>query len=44
MSIRPAIIEDAAGIAKVHIDTWRIAYRDIVPQSYLNEMNYKDRQ
>ena len=34
-SIRPARPEDAAGIARVQGDTWRAAYRGIVPDAYL---------
>ncbi len=34
--IRPAAFEDAAGIARVHIDTWRSTYRGLMPDAVLN--------
>lgn len=34
MTIRKATLEDAANIARIHIDTWRDAYRGIIPESY----------
>jgi GNAT superfamily N-acetyltransferase len=42
MIIRPAQLEDAAGIAKVRIDTWRTTYRDIVPAEFLDNMSYEE--
>src|SRR5205809_105170 len=34
-TIRPARVEDAAGIAKVHIDSWRTTYKGMVPDEHL---------
>ena len=31
---------DARGISVVHVDTWRVAYRDIVPGDYLYGLTY----
>jgi hypothetical protein len=42
MIIRSAKLEDATGIAKVRIDTWRTTYRDIVPSEFLNGMSYEE--
>jgi hypothetical protein len=39
MQIREASLPDAAGIARVHVDTWRSAYRGIVPNPVLDEAN-----
>lgn len=39
VEIRHAELEDAAGIARVQIDTWRDAYRRIMPPRLLEEMN-----
>ena len=39
VTIRPANAADAAAIARVHVDTWRTAYRGIVPQSYLDALD-----
>ncbi len=43
MKIRPTIHTDAAGIARVHVDTWRAAYRGIVPDDYLASLSYDTR-
>jgi ribosomal protein S18 acetylase RimI-like enzyme len=42
MIIRQATLEDAAGIAKVHVDTWRTTYRGIVPAEFLANMSYEE--
>ena len=42
--MRDATLEDARGIAVVHVDTWRDAYRGIVPDDYLDAMDYDDRE
>ncbi|SRR5579884_345785 len=42
MIIRPARIEDAAGIARVQIDSWRSTYKGIVPDDYLASMSYEE--
>ena len=34
---------DAAGIARVHVDTWRSTYRGIVPEEYLASLSYEKR-
>ena len=44
ITIRPATLGDALGIAKVHIDTWRSTYQGIVPATYLDRMSYEDRE
>ena len=43
--IRPAISEDAAEIANVHINSWREAYIGLMPVEFLNErpLNFKNR-
>lgn len=43
-TIRLATIQDAAGIAQVHVDSWRTTYRDIVPDDYLAALSYEQRQ
>ena len=44
MIIRRATIEDIKGIAKVHVDTWRTTYHNIIPPSFLNSFSYEDRE
>jgi hypothetical protein len=41
MLIRRATLEDAAAIARVRVDTWRTAYRGIVPDEFLDNMSYE---
>ncbi len=38
---RPA---DAAGIARVHVDSWRTSYQGIVPADFLAGLSYERRQ
>jgi ribosomal protein S18 acetylase RimI-like enzyme len=38
--IRKARPEDAPGIAKVHIDTWRSTYTGIIPNDSLDKLSY----
>lgn len=37
--IRPATIDDALEIARIHAESWRSAYRGILPQRYLDAMS-----
>jgi GNAT superfamily N-acetyltransferase len=39
-TIRDATPEDAEGIARVHVDTWRATYRGLVPDVRLDGMAY----
>lgn len=40
--IRAARQNDFEGIAKVRVDTWRVAYKGIVPDSFLDELSYQN--
>ncbi len=40
--ISEATQEDAAAIARVHVDSWRMSYRGIVPEGFLAGMSYED--
>lgn len=40
VEIRDAGSADAAGIARVHVDTWRATYRGIVPDARLDGMSH----
>lgn len=42
MTIREARLEDAPAMARVRVDTWRTAYRGIVPDDVLNAMAYEE--
>lgn len=41
---RQAQRTDARAIARVHVDTWRTAYRGIVPDDYLRQLSYDRRE
>lgn len=36
-------MEDAAGIAKVHVDSWRTTYKGIIPDDFLSKLSYEQR-
>ena len=44
--IRPADVGDAPAVARVHVETWRTAYRGLLPDDYLaalDEAGYAER-
>ncbi len=43
ISIRRATVADAAGIAAVHVASWQWAYRDRLPQAYLDSLDAQRR-
>ncbi|HEY0754241.1 MAG TPA: GNAT family N-acetyltransferase [Ktedonobacteraceae bacterium] len=42
MIIRQMRVEDAAGLAHVHVKTWRTTYRGIVPDAYLDAISVEE--
>ncbi len=42
--IRKAELQDVAGIAKVHVDSWRTTYKGIVPDTFLASLSYGNRE
>jgi ribosomal protein S18 acetylase RimI-like enzyme len=44
MDIRRARANDAPALARVHVDSWRAAYRGLVPDSYLRRFTYEWRE
>lgn len=44
MNVRKAKIEDAAGIARVHVDSWRSTYKGVVPEDFLASLSYSARE
>ena len=44
MDIRPARVEDAPALARVHVDSWRAAYHGLVPDSSLEGFTYEWRE
>ncbi|MGW8763943.1 N-acetyltransferase family protein [Streptomyces sp. NPDC055815] len=43
MPIREALPEDAAALAAVHVLSWQAAYRDLVPDPYLDALDVDER-
>lgn len=43
MKIREASIDDAEGIATVHVSSWRTTYADIISESYLASLSVENR-
>ncbi|TKC15313.1 GNAT family N-acetyltransferase [Robertmurraya kyonggiensis] len=41
-NIRKADLSDAKGLAKVHVDSWRTTYQNIVPDDFLNGLSYNN--
>ena len=37
--VRPAALDDAAEIARVHVATWRSAYRGLLPDDFLTSLS-----
>ncbi|USK47893.1 GNAT family N-acetyltransferase [Bacillus sp. CMF12] len=44
MNIRKAVLNDAKGIAEVHVDSWRTTYKNIIPDEFLNNLSYQRRE
>ena len=44
ITIRPANINDAANINIMHVDTWRTAYKGIMPEKILADLSYEKRE
>jgi len=42
--VRPAELGDAHAVAAIHVAAWRAAYRDIVPDDYLNALSVESRE
>lgn len=44
LAVRPAVIADVAGMARVHVDTWSETYRGIMPDELLDAPDLVDRR
>lgn len=44
MKIRKAVFADIKGIAKVHVDSWRTTYKNIISDEFLNNLSYVNRE
>ncbi len=43
MNIRPAVPDDAMGVARVHVRAWQVAYRGLMPDDHLQGLRPEDR-
>lgn len=43
MRLRPANPEDAIAVSRVHVRSWQVAYRTLLPDDYLNQLRPEDR-
>lgn len=43
MEIRHATSNDAVSIAKVHVDSWRTTYQNVLPAEFLENLSYEQR-
>lgn len=43
MKIRTAVLNDASGIGRVHVNSWRTTYQTIIPDDILNNLKYEDK-
>ena len=43
LTVRRATPEDAAGVAGVHVRSWQVAYRGLLPDDYLDGLRPEDR-
>lgn len=43
MNIRPAKPDDAHILAELHVDSWKAAYKGLVPDEYLASLDYEKR-
>ncbi|CAN7183655.1 N-acetyltransferase family protein [Polaromonas sp. LjRoot131] len=43
-SVRPATPRDAKTIAEIHVATWQVAYKDLMPEDYLAKITVEKRQ
>lgn len=44
MKIRRATLGDVAGIAHVHVQTWRSTYKGLIPDEYLDSLTIENRK
>ena len=44
VKIRTAKLTDAAGIARVHVESWRTTYKGIIPDDFLAKLSYEQRE
>ena len=43
MQVRPATVADAESIAQIHVASWQVAYRELMPNAVLDNLSMKKR-
>ncbi len=43
VKIRKAVVTDASAIATININTWKVAYKGIIPQDHLDSLSINDK-
>lgn len=43
-NVRPAVLDDVPAIAEIHVETWRAAYRGLLPDDFLASLSISDRR
>ena len=44
LALREATVADANAIAEIHVGTWRVAYRGLIPDDYLASLSVEQRR
>jgi ribosomal protein S18 acetylase RimI-like enzyme len=44
LDVRPAVPDDAAAIAAVHVRAWQVAYRGLIPDEMLDRLSVEQRE
>jgi ribosomal protein S18 acetylase RimI-like enzyme len=44
LNLRRAQVKDAPTLARVHVDSWRVAYRGLIPDSFIQGFTYQRRE
>lgn len=43
-TVRDALKKEAAQIAKIHVDSWQVAYKGLMPKSYIEQFTIERRE
>ena len=43
VKIRKAVVTDASAVATININTWKVAYKGIIPQDHLDSLSINDK-
>ncbi|MDF4912478.1 GNAT family N-acetyltransferase, partial [Vibrio parahaemolyticus] len=43
-TVRDALKKEVAQIAKIHVDSWQVAYKGLMPKSYIEQFTIERRE